>query len=153
MPPLPCFCFCLCKITVVQVSSRRRHVDGKARKRTAKRLCSPQRSFLSYNRLSCPERSFGFTARPSSVGRLHLPSRARRTAKGAFQDDRLPLSKGGRGGLALLADSSVSREIATGTWRGQTGRGGGGGEKKSSRGKRLRFHAREKTGSSLGFQM
>lgn len=116
-PPSPLrvawFCFCLCKITVVQVSRRRRHVDGLARKRTAKHLCSPQRSFLSYNRLSCPERSFGFTARPSSG--------TQRTMEGAFQDDRLPLSKGSR----RLADSSVSREIATGTWTGQAGRKGG----------------------------
>lgn len=107
------FCFWLCKITVVQVSRRRRHVDGLARKKTAKHLCSPQRSFLSYNRLSCPEWSFGFTARPSSG--------TQRTMEGAFQDDRLPLSKGS----TRLADSSVSHEIATGTWTGQTGRKGG----------------------------
>lgn len=118
-PPLyaPCvawFCFSLCKITVVQVFRRRRHVDGLARKRTAKHLCSPQRSFLSYNRLSCPEWIFGFTARPSSVSRLQ------RTVEGAFQDDRLSLSKGR--GCTRLVDSSASREIATGTWTGQTGR-------------------------------
>lgn len=115
MPPcVAWFCFSLCKITVVQVFRRRRHVDGLARKRTAKHLCSPQRSFLSYNRLSCPEWIFGFTARPSSVSRLQ------RTVEGAFQDDRLSLSKGR--GCTRLVDSSASREIATGTWTGQTGR-------------------------------
>lgn len=106
MPPpsVARFCFSLCKITVVQVSRRHRHVDGLARKRTAKHLCSPQRSFLSYNRLSCPEWIFGFTARPSSVSRLQ------RTVEGAFQDDRLPLSKGR--GHTRLTDSSNSGEIA-----------------------------------------
>lgn len=115
----PCvawFCFSLCKITVVQVSLRRRHVDGLARRRTAKRLCSPQRSFLFYSRLSCPERIFGFTARPSSVGRLQ------RMVEGALQDDWLPLSKGR--GRTRLVESSTSCEIATGTWTVQTGRKG-----------------------------
>lgn len=70
--------------------------------------------FLSYNRLSCPEWIFGFTARPSSVSRLQ------RTVEGAFRDDRLPLSKGR--GCTRLVDSSASREIAAGTWTDQTGR-------------------------------
>lgn len=112
------FCFSLCKITVVQVSCRRRHVDGLARKRTAKHLCSPQRSFLSYNRLSCPEWILGFTARPSSVSRLQ------RTVEGAFRDGRLPLSKGARGRTCVRGSRipALAAEIATGTWTGRAGR-------------------------------
>lgn len=143
------FCFSLCKITVVQVSRRRRHVDGLARKRTAKHLCSPQRSFLSYNRLSCPEWILGFTARPSSVSRLQ------RTVEGAFRDDRLPLSKGPWTYVRTrLADSSASRRDSGGHLDGPgRKKKEGSGEKKSSGEKRLRAHAREKMSSSLGFQM
>lgn len=76
----PCvarLCFCLCKITVVQVSSRQSNADRQACKRTAKHLCSPQRSFLSYNWLSCPACGFGYKTRSSSRSPLHLPGEHR----------------------------------------------------------------------------
>lgn len=76
-PCVACLCFCLCKITVVQVSSRQSNADRQACKRTAKHLCSPQRSFLSYNWLSCPTCGFGYKTRSSSRSPLHLPEEHR----------------------------------------------------------------------------
>lgn len=76
-PRVAGLCFSLCKITVVQVSSGQCDADRQARKRTAKHLCSPQRSFLSYNWLSCPACGFGYKTRSSSRSRLHLPEEHR----------------------------------------------------------------------------
>lgn len=84
-PHVAWLCFCLCKITVVQVSSKLCHVDRQARKRTAKHLCLPQRSFLSYNWLSCPAWSFGYQTRSSSRSHLHLPEEHRRQLKVLFK--------------------------------------------------------------------
>lgn len=112
-PRVACLCFCLCKITVVQVSSGQCNADRQARKRTAKHLCSPQRSFLSYNWLSCPACGFGYKnplfqyeppsspARDTEDGGRCFPRRAAKW---------LPLSKGR--GCTWLTDSSVCCEIA-----------------------------------------
>lgn len=82
------FVFCLCKITVLQVSSRQSNADRQACERTAKHLCSPQRSFLSYNWLSCPACGFGYKARSSSGSTPSSPRGTQRTMEGAFRDER-----------------------------------------------------------------
>lgn len=77
-PCVVCLCFCLCKITVVQVSTRQSNADRQVCKRTAKHLCSPQRSFLSYNWL-CPAQHVALVTktRSCSSSPLHLPEEQR----------------------------------------------------------------------------
>lgn len=72
-----CHCFWLLKTTVVQVSSQQSNADRQACKRTAKHLCFSQRSFLSYNWLSCPTCGFSYKTLSSSRSPLHLPEEHR----------------------------------------------------------------------------
>lgn len=80
-------CFCLCKITVVQVSSQQSDADRQACKRTAKHLCLPQRSFLSYNWLSCSACGFGYKNPLFQQEPPSSPRGTQRTREGAFQDE------------------------------------------------------------------
>lgn len=144
-------CVCLCNITVVQVSRQHNSADRQACKRTAKHLCWPQRSLLSYNWLSCPTCGFSYKTHSSRRIPLHLPEGTKRTTEGCSPRGAakwLPLSKAcwmARGFLCELWDR-------TGTWRGQTGRKDKSGEEEKREAAQI-WIQRTDGQSSLGFQV
>lgn len=121
------------------MSSRQSNADRQACKRTAKHLCLPQRSFLSYNWLFCPACGFGFKT-PALRARAPFISPQNTEDDGRcfprWATKWLPLSKGR--GCTWLMDSCVSCEIARHLERpdrkkGQETRGERWGKEKTER--------------------
>lgn len=155
IPPYASFPFCIWEITVVQVSYQKNNAERQACKRTAKHLCSAQRSCLSYNCLPCPTSGFSYKQPCSSTQNPFISMRSKEDDGRCFPiwaEKWLPFSKGR--GCTWLADSCVSCEITRhleglNRKKRQENRD----EEKMKWEKPLRCHAREGIRGSLRFQM
>lgn len=173
LPPIGvtrlCFFFCFflacVKLQLYRCPAANATLTDRHAKRTAKHLCSQQRSFLSYNWLFCPACGFGYKKNPlfqreppSSPGKAGGWTQKdggrcfpRRGGKSGFLFQRAADVHGSRIPRCLLRDSAAPG-------RGQTGRKDERAEERdeagrTTEGKLLRWRAREKTGGSLRFQM
>lgn len=123
LPPIGvtrlCFFLACVKLQLYRCPAANVTLTDRHAKRTAKHLCSPQRSFLSYNWLFCPACGFGYKKNP--LFQREPPSSPgkgggghRRTAEGAFQDGAAKVASSFKGPRMYTAHGSpgVCCEIA-----------------------------------------